>query len=258
MFYNPLKYRPSWTLVRRSYVRDEWSSFLLLKSYVFVSPGAAHAPSTTVKGAGLYSTIVNRPGIVHVTIRDKFKQPQVSLEEVRVVTSDMRNADGESIGMTSISQDEKNQSEYTVIYRTGDEGDHTLNIFLNGDHISGSPFHIKILPSDIQIDADFADKNSDLTWDADTALMMEKSRKSITIGGIPAGSAVAAAGYLHKKEAKAKQELAAGFKNTSYLIQRLNTAQLKAEENYSHFIMRKKAMALHSRISTLSKYYETM
>ena len=62
VFYNPIKKRPGWSLVRQSYITDEWSSSLIFKCSVDISAGVASASNTTAKGNGLGGTLVGRPG----------------------------------------------------------------------------------------------------------------------------------------------------------------------------------------------------
>ena len=124
VFYNPMKKRPGWSLVRQSYFTDEWSSSLIFKCSVDISAGVASASNTTAKGNGLGGTLVGRPGVVSVNVRDTFGHSQVPTMGQDLSAELVETASGAAVGSTTVSKREGTTNEFIVIYRTQAEGDH--------------------------------------------------------------------------------------------------------------------------------------
>ncbi len=243
VFYNPIKKRPGWSLVRQSFITDEWSSSLIFKSTVDISAGIAVASNTSAKGNSLGGTLAGRPGVVSVNVRDRFGHPQVPTEEQNLC-ADLVDEDGNSVGTTTISHREGTVNEFIVIYRSHIEGDHQLHITLDRKHIVRSPFRVTVYSNDINTE-ELRVHNKDLIWDSDIALMWEQKHNVIDVDAIPAGSAKAAAGYLQSS----------GRTQVVSLGESITLAKMENELRYGHYITRKKAMSLHSRIASLTQFY---
>lgn len=234
VFYLPVKKRPGWSLVRQSYVTDEWSSSLIFKCTIDISAGRACASTTTAKGNGLGGTLAGRPGVVAVNVRDRFNHPQVP-DEDQELAAELIDKDGNSVGTTTVSQREGSTNEFIVIYRSHQEGEHKLSITLDGQHIVRSPFSMTIQSNDIKVE-ELRVHNNDLIWDSDIALMWEQKHVAV-------GSAKAAADYLSQRGGGSTQVVS------------IAEALLESEDRFGHYIQRKKTMSLHSRIANLAEFY---
>ncbi len=244
VFYNPIKKRPGWSLVRQAFIQDEWSSAMIYKTQVDISAGIAAASNTTAKGNGLGGTLAGRPGVVTVSVRDVFGHPQLP-DADQTLSAELLDSVGNSCGSTTVSQRDGSLNEFIVIYRTHEEGELELHICLDDKHIVRSPFSVTITSNDINVE-DLRVHNNDLIWDSDIALMWEQKHRVIDVDAIPAGSAKAAAGYLQKGK---------GGTQVISLGESITLAQIDNEQRYGHYITRKKAMTLHSRIANLTKFY---
>lgn len=123
-----------------------------------------------------------------------------------------------------------------------------LHIKLKDEHIVRSPFTVAIHSNDINME-ELSAHNNDLIWDSDIALMWEQKHSVIDVDmAIPAGSAKAAAGHLRQKSGNGRTQVVS-------LGEIMTLAQIESEQRYGHYIARKKAMSLHSRIANLTRFY---
>ena len=106
-----------------------------------MNPGdPAYARTTTASGFGLESPIVGDWNNFTVLARDVFENDQVDQTSGTFTIS----VNGTSDGSTSFQF--LGNGTYHFAYQVNTSGAHGVNVFMDGEHIFGSPFSVDLTP----------------------------------------------------------------------------------------------------------------
>ena len=136
---------------------------------ILVGSGQASGNNCEAKGPGLSTAGVGVPALVAVLIKDNFGNPKTLRDPIETLTvedglglrASLTDRAGESVGTVTVTQasvkTKRHGTEvekvlpglYNVIYRAQKPGNFTLSIFLDGEHIRGSPFPVAVKALDV-------------------------------------------------------------------------------------------------------------